>query len=57
MIALVSHFAIDHEKVLAGRLHSDFAGNRQKSFWVLYGLDQLLCMLVIVAMVYLSIHQ
>ena len=49
---LTTHFIIDYLKGLFGRLFPDYADNSQKSFWMLYGFDQLLHLLVIVAMVY-----
>ncbi|MBR5117355.1 MAG: DUF3307 domain-containing protein [Muribaculaceae bacterium] len=51
-----THFIIDYLKGLVGRLYPAFADNRQKQFWVLYGLDQLLHLLVIVAMVYIALE-
>lgn len=49
---LCTHFIIDYLKGLAGRRIPAFADNRMKPFWALYGFDQLLHLLVIVAMVY-----
>ena len=49
-----THFIIDYLKGLVGRLFPAYADNRQKPFWVLYGLDQLRHLLVIVAMVYMA---
>lgn len=48
---LCSHFVIDYIKGFAGRLFPTLADNQQKPFWILYGFDQLLHLLVIVAMV------
>ena len=52
---LCSHFVIDYLKGLAGRLFPALADNQQKPFWILYGLDQLLHLLVIVAMTYFAL--
>ena len=52
---LCSHFIIDYMKGLVGRMYPAFADNQQKPFWVLYGIDQLLHLLVIVAMVYIAL--
>ena len=52
---LCSHFVIDYIKGFAGRLFPTLADNQQKPFWILYGLDQLLHLLVIVAMVYFAL--
>ena len=52
---LCSHFVIDYMKGFAGRRFTSLADNQQKPFWILYGLDQLLHMLVIVAMVYFAL--
>ena len=52
---LCSHFVIDYLKGLSGRLFPALADNQQKPFWILYGLDQLLHLLVIVAMTYFAL--
>lgn len=53
-IELVSHFVIDYMKGLAGRCFPACADVKKKAFWVVYGLDQLLHLLVIVAMVWVT---
>ena len=53
-IELVSHFTIDYLKGLAGRRFPACADMKKKAFWVVYGLDQLLHLLVIVAMMWLA---
>ena len=53
-LEICSHFIIDYFKGLLGRLFPLLADNRHKQFWMLYGFDQLLHLLVIVAMVYLA---
>ena len=52
---LCSHFVIDYMKGFVGRQFTSLADNQQKPFWILYGLDQLLHLLVIVAMVYFAL--
>lgn len=54
-LELCSHFVIDYLKGLAGRLSPACADNQQKPFWVLYGFDQTLHLLIIVAMVYIAL--
>ena len=56
-IELVSHFIIDYAKGLTGRRFPGCADVKKKAFWVVYGLDQLLHLLVIVAMVWLATRQ
>ena len=56
-IELVSHFIIDYAKGLVGRRFPACANVQKKAFWVVYGLDQLLHMLVIVTMVWLATRQ
>lgn len=50
-IELISHFVIDYGKGFLGRKFPILGDNTKKPFWVLYGLDQLLHLLVIVAIV------
>ncbi len=56
LIEMISHFIIDYCKGLVGRVFPAFADNSQKAFWVLYGFDQLLHLLVIVAMIYIALY-
>lgn len=55
VLELVTHFAIDTMK---GRLTNRFtllADQRRRPYWMLYGLDQLLHQLVVVAIWYISL--
>ncbi len=54
-LELISHFAIDYGKGFLGRKFPALGDNTKKPFWVLYGLDQLLHLLVIVAIVYSAV--
>lgn len=54
-LELVTHFAIDYGKGLLGRKFHTCGDNTNKAFWVLYGFDQLLHLLVIVAIVYFAV--
>lgn len=54
-LELVSHFAIDYGKGLFSRKFPAFGDNTKKAFWVLYGFDQLLHLLVIEVMVYCAL--
>lgn len=56
-IEFASHFIIDYAKGLVGRCFPVCADVQKKAFWVVYGLDQLLHLLVIVAMLWLSTGQ
>ena len=54
-LQLVTHFVIDTMKgVLTGHFPL-LADNTQKPFWILYGFDQLLHLLVILLIAYLSV--
>lgn len=55
-VELISHFVIDTAK---GRMMAHlpiFADIRRKPYWVLYGFDQLLHLMVIIAVWYCSIN-
>ena len=54
-LELVTHFVIDYGKGFLGRKFPAFADNTKKLFWMLYGLDQLLHLLVIVVIVYFAV--
>ena len=51
LLELLSHFLIDYGKGWIGRRFPSCGDNKQKAFWVLYGFDQLLHLLVIVLIV------
>ena len=53
-IELASHFLIDYAKGLLGRHFPACADVKKKAFWIVYGFDQLLHLLVIVAMAWLA---
>lgn len=53
---LLTHFAIDYGKGLLGRKFMALGDNTKKPFWVLYGFDQLLHLMVVVAMVYFALY-
>ena len=54
-LEFVSHFAIDYGKGFLGRKFPALGDNTKKAFWMLYGLDQLLHLLVIVVIVYCAV--
>ena len=54
---LVSHFLIDMVKGRLTARSQELADMQQKSYWMLYGFDQLLHLLVIVGIWYYSMNQ
>ena len=54
-LELVTHFVIDYGKGFLGRRFPSLSDNTKKAFWVLYGFDQLLHLLVIVMIVYCAV--
>ena len=56
LIELVSHFLIDTFKGYLTARYSFFANMQKKPYWMLYGLDQLLHLLVIVIICYYCIE-
>ena len=56
LVELVSHFLIDTAKGHLTARHSFLANMQKKPYWMLYGLDQLLHLLVIVIICYYCIE-
>lgn len=54
-LELVSHCLIDYFKGFLSRKYLSLGDNTKKPFWILYGLDQLLHLMVVVVMVYFSL--
>ncbi|MBR5638748.1 MAG: DUF3307 domain-containing protein [Muribaculaceae bacterium] len=52
---LITHLAIDYGKGFLGRKFMALGDNTTKPFWVLYGFDQLLHLMVVVAIVYFAL--
>ncbi len=51
----ITHFVIDYCKGLLGRKFPTLGDNTKKPFWILYGLDQLLHLIVIITIVAFAI--
>ncbi len=54
---LISHFLIDILKAKLSVKYPRLADTHQKSYWMLYGLDQLLHQLVVIAIWYMAVTQ
>ncbi|MBR4367141.1 MAG: DUF3307 domain-containing protein, partial [Bacteroidaceae bacterium] len=52
---LFSHFIIDTLKAKFSVKYPRLADPHQKSYWILYGLDQLLHQLVVIAIWYMAV--
>lgn len=57
LLELVTHFVIDTCKAAVSVRYPRLADVRQKSYWVLFGFDQLLHQLVVVAIWYVAVCQ
>lgn len=54
VLELVTHFAIDTIKIILSLKFPFLADIKQKSYWVLYGLDQLLHQSIIIIIWYIA---
>ena len=54
-LELFSHFIIDTLKAKLSVKYPRLADPHQKSYWMLYGLDQLLHQLVVIAIWYMAV--
>lgn len=57
LLEVVSHFLIDLGKGLISGRSSILSDPKQKSYWMLYGFDQLLHLSVLLLICYLSMNQ
>ena len=53
VLELVTHFAIDTSKTILSLKFPFLADIKQKSYWVLYGLDQLLHQSIVIIIWYI----